>query len=181
MLDVIWNHLLLCRSRLHIFTSCNSQLTFLTLGPGGGGSHDFNIKGFLKTIKSIQWHFQMRNFNCIAAEVTRVNFKTSSFLVYLLLTEIFFRPTGDDNIFHFHFKNAEWAGNFVVYSPEVSLKIINFRHPFRLPVWDFGHPRVHCRCLWRLGIHLAAVLSHSLSMSASQIYLESVSQQVASS
>ena len=49
----------------------------------------------------------MRNFNCIAAEVTKVNFKTSSFLVYLLSMEIFFRPTGDDNIFHFHFKNAE--------------------------------------------------------------------------
>ena len=128
--NIIWNLLLWRRSQLHIFTSCNSHLTFLTLA---GGSHNYIIKGF----KFIQWHFQMRNFNFVAVEVTKGKFKTSSFLVYLLSMEIFFRPMGDDNIFHFHFKNAEWAGNFVVYSPEVSLKIISFRHPFRLPVWDF--------------------------------------------
>ena len=146
MSHVIWNLLLFHRSLLHIFTSCNSYLTFLTQGE----SHDFNIKGFLKTIKFIQWHFQMRNFNCTAAEVTEVNFKISSFLVYLLLAQIFFRATGDDQHFHFRFKNAEYkwtAGNFVVYSLEVSLKIISFRHPFRLLVWNFGHPRVNRRCL----------------------------------
>ena len=60
-------------------------------------------------------------------------------------------------------------------------KTISFRHPFRLPVSDFGHSRVNRRCLWRPGTHLAAVLSHSLGMSASPIYLESVGQQVASS
>ena len=164
--NIIWNLLLLRRSQLHIFTSCNSHLRFLTLA---GGRHNFIINGFLKSIKFIQWHFQIRNFNFVAVEVTKRKFKTTSFLVYLLPMEIFFRPMGDDNIFHFHFKNAEWAGNFVVYSPEVSLTVISFRHPFRLPVWDFGRPRVHCRCLLRPGGHLAAVLSHSLSISASQI------------
>ena len=49
----------------------------------------------------------MRNFNFGSAEVTKGKFKTNSFLVYLLSMEIFFRPMGDDNIFHFHFKNAE--------------------------------------------------------------------------
>ena len=34
--NIIWNLLLWRRSQLHIFTSCNSHLTFLTLVGGGG-------------------------------------------------------------------------------------------------------------------------------------------------
>ena len=53
--------------------------------------------------------------------------------------------------FHFRFKTAEWEANFVVCLPEVSLRIISFRCPFGLPVWNFGRLRVNLRRLWQLG------------------------------
>ena len=53
-----------------------------------------------------------------------------------------FSPTADKpNVFRFRFKSAEWAGNFVVRSQEVILRIISFRRPFGLLVWNFGRPR----------------------------------------
>ena len=122
--NIIWNLLLLRRLQLHIFTSCNSHLTFLTLGGGG--------ILFLFTFYQQKYSFGL-------LEMT--------------------------NIFHFFFKNAEWAGNFVVHSPEVSLKIISFRHLFRLPVWNFGHLRGNRMCLWQPGAHLAAALSQHVSQS----------------
>ena len=45
------------------------------------------------------------------------------------------------------FHSAELAGNFVFCSLEVSLRIISFSCLFRLPVWNFGGPRVNCRHL----------------------------------
>ena len=88
MLHVIlssWNLLLLRRLQLHInFTSCNSHLTFLTLG-----GEFFSCLPFIsRNILSAYWRW----------------------------------PTFSI----FFFKSAEWAGNFVVHSPEVSLKIISF-------------------------------------------------------
>ena len=57
------------------------------------------------------------------------------------------------NVFHCHFKSAEWAGTFVVCSLEVSLRIISLRRSFGLPVWNFGRPRVNSRSLRLLGSH----------------------------
>ena len=57
------------------------------------------------------------------------------------------------NVFRFRIKSAEWAGNFVVCSLEVSLRIISFRQPFGLCVWNFSRPRVNHRCLWQPGAH----------------------------
>ena len=64
------------RDFLSVFTSCNGDLMFLSMGK----SHDFNIsvEGFSNTFKFIQPHFQTRNFNYAAAEATEVNFKTSA-------------------------------------------------------------------------------------------------------
>ena len=123
--NIIWNLLLLRRLQLHIFTSCNSHLTFLTLG---GGGEFFSCLPFIsRNILSAYWRW----------------------------------PTFSI----FFFKNAEWAGNFVVHSPEVSLKIISFRHLFRLPVWNFGHLRGNRMCLWQPGAHLAAALNQHVSQS----------------
>ena len=47
--------------------------------------------------------------------------------------------------FPLSFQSAEWAGNIVVRSLEVCLRIISFRHPFGLPVWNFGRLWVNRR------------------------------------
>ena len=47
---------------------------------------------------------------------------------------IFFAYGRRSNVFHYRFKSAKWAGDFVVCSLEVILKIISLRHPFGLPV-----------------------------------------------
>ena len=174
--NIIWNLLLWRRSQLHIFTSCNSHLTFLTLVGGGGAIiilskvlNSFNDIFRWETSTSVQRKSQKGNLRQILFLFTFYQWKYFSGLWEMTTFSIFISKMQNDR-----------AGNFVVYSPEVSLKIRSFRHPFRLPVWDFGRPRVHCRCLWRPGAHLAAVLSHSLSMSVSQIYLESVSQSASS-
>ena len=61
-----------------------------------------------------------------------------------------FSPTADKpNVFRFRFKSAEWAGNFVVRSQEVILRIISFTRPFGLLVWNFGRPRANRKRLWR--------------------------------
>ena len=70
-----------------VFTSCNSDLTFLTLKRK---SHDLNSKGFSKTIKFISHRFQRRDFNCTAVEVTEANFKTSACLFTFYLRNDFF-------------------------------------------------------------------------------------------
>ena len=125
-------------------------------------SHDFNIEGFSKTIQFTRRHFQTTNFNCTAAEVTEANLKTSAYnwlFVYLWSAEIFFCLRPRTKRFPFSFQNAEWAGNFVVSSPKVSLRIISFRRPFGLPLWNFGRPRVNCRRLWRpLGSSLVIIV-----------------------
>ena len=51
---------------------CSSDLTFLML--------EKKSRGFSKTIKFNRCHFQTRNFNCTALEVTKLNFKTSACL-----------------------------------------------------------------------------------------------------
>ena len=76
-------------------------------------------------------------------------FQDKDLFVYLLLAERFFSAYGQQlNVFRFRIKSAEWAGNFVVCSLEVSLRIISFRQPFGLRVWNFSRPRVNHRCLW---------------------------------
>ena len=52
-----------------------------------------------------------------------------------------FLPMADDQTVSiiFCFNSAECAGNFAVYSPEVSLRIISFRCLFGFLVWNFGH------------------------------------------
>ena len=114
------------RDFLSIFTACNGDLMFLTLGK----SHDFNIlvEGFSKTIKFIWPHFHMRNFNCTAAEVTEVNFKTSANVCLPVIRGNIFLPNADDQRFPFSFQKCR----NVVFSLEVGLWIISFRHPFGL-------------------------------------------------
>ena len=73
--------------------------------------------------------------------------------VYLLSLEVFFCLWLMIKHFVLSFHSAELAGNFVFCSLEVSLRIISFRCPFGLPVWNFGRPRVNCRRL--LGSSLA--------------------------
>ena len=65
-------------------------------------------KVFSKTIKFIQCHFQTRNFNCTAAEVTE-GFQDKWLFLYLLLTEILFClwPTTKLNVSRFDFKSAK--------------------------------------------------------------------------
>ena len=71
----------------------------------------------------------------------------------------FFAYGRGPNVFRFRFKSAEWAGNFVVRSPKVGPRIISFRRPFGLPVWNFGRPRVNCGRLWRpLGSSLVIIV-----------------------
>ena len=63
--------------------------------------------------------------------------------------KIFFAYGQQLNVFCFRIESAEWAGNFVVCSLEVSLRVISYRQPFRLRVWNFSRPRVNHRCLWQ--------------------------------
>ena len=97
----------------------------------------------LKTIKFIRRHFQARNLNCAAAEVTEANLKTSACLFAFCRRKYFFAYVWQLKVFRFRFKSAEWTGNFLVCSPEVSLRIIRFRRPFGPPVWNFGRPRIN--------------------------------------
>ena len=117
------------------FSSRNSNLTFLILGKM---SRFWYQRFFSKTIKFIQWCFQMRNFNCSAGEVTE-GFKTSACLFTFCWQKYYFAYGRR----RFHFKSAKWTGNFVVCSLKVSLRIISFRHLFGLSVWNFGCLRIN--------------------------------------
>ena len=141
MLLVIWHILLFHGSRLFIsffFTQKQPNVS----NPGENVMILIS-KVFSKTIKFIQCRFQTRNFNCTTAEVTE-GFQDKCLFLYLLLTEILFClwPTTKLNVSRFDFKSAKWIGNVVVCSPNVSLRIISFRHLFRHSVWNFGCPRV---------------------------------------
>ena len=83
-----------CDLILSVFTSCSSDLTFLTLKK----SHDFIIKGLSKTIKFIQHHFPTRSFDCSAAEVSEVNFKHKSVCLPFIGRNISL-PVDDDQTF----------------------------------------------------------------------------------
>ena len=55
---------------------------------------------FSKTVKYIQCHFQMRNSNCSAAEVTEENFKIwCCVFTFLLSAEFFLLPMADNQTF----------------------------------------------------------------------------------
>ena len=129
------------RNFLSVFTSCSSNQPFLMLKEKSW----FIIRGFSKTIKFIWRHFQMRNFNCSAVEVTEVNFKTLCCLFTFYWWRFFFAHGRWSKVFRCRFKSLEWAENSVVCSLEVSLRIISFKHLFGFPVWNFGRPRVNRR------------------------------------
>ena len=109
-----------CIDFLSVFTSCKTM----------GKSYDFNIlvEGFFKTIKFIRPHFQTRNFNCAAVEVTEVNFKTSANFCLPVIGGNIFLPNADDETFPIVVSKVK----NVVFSLEVGLRIISFRHPFGL-------------------------------------------------
>ena len=81
-------------------------------------------------MKFIQGHFQTRNFNCTAAEVTEANFKTRSLFVYLLPAEIFFCLQPTTKHFPFSFQQCtmrrEFCHSFTKSQPE--------NHKFQVPL-----------------------------------------------
>ena len=155
MSRVIWNFLLFHWSRLFISFSL---MQWRSTRFWRWGKVMILISKIFRRLLNL---FDARNFNCAAAEVTQANFKTSSPFVYLLAAEIFFAYGRQLNVSRFRCKSAEWARNFVVCSPEVSVRITLLlflngypaaasRRPFRLPVWNFGRPKVNrSRRFWQ--------------------------------
>ena len=68
--------------------------------------------------------------------------RSSAWLFTFYRRKYFFVYGWQLNIFCFHFKSAEWPGNFDVCSPEVSLRIISFRCPFGLTPYTHPLPSV---------------------------------------
>ena len=97
--------------------------------------------------------FSVKKVQLLCSGSHRSEFQVIVLCVYLLLAEIFFCLWPTIKHFPLLFQSEEWAGNFVVCSLEVTLRIISLRLPFGLPVWNFGHPRVNCRRLWQPGAH----------------------------
>ena len=74
--------------------------------------------------------------------------RISSFFVRALRKSVL-PPAEDDKMFSaFISKVQNEQGILSFCSPEVSLRIIPFRRPFRLLIWNFRHPLANQRCLW---------------------------------
>ena len=132
MSGVIWNQLAfpwIVTLILSVFTSCSSDLTFLMLKEK---SWFYHWRFFSKTINFIPCHFKL--------------------FVYHLLAEIFFCLWPTIKHFPLSFKKCRmsmnccslFTGSYII---TCSLRIISLRHPFGLPVWNFGRPRVNSRSL----------------------------------
>ena len=121
---------------LSVFTSRNSNLMFLT-------------RGKVRILVSMVFQRLLNSLNAILTTVLqrksqkRIS-RSSACLFTFYRRKNFFAYSWQLNVFYFHFKSAEWPGNFDVCSQEVSLRIISFRCPFWLPhVWNFGRQRVN--------------------------------------
>ena len=153
MSRVIWN---LCfstdRDFLSVFTSCNCDLIFLTLG-GGGGLGFLISKVIRRLLNSFHAIFRRETSTALQRKSQmQISKHKKCLFVYLLSAEIFFCHGQRSNVFRFRFKlYCRMSREFVVCSAEVSLRIIRFRRPFWLPLWNFGLPRVNLRRLWRPG------------------------------
>ena len=75
-----------------------------------GKNHDFDTESFSKSIKFIRDIFLTGNFNCNAAEVTEVNFKTSACL--FTFNSLKFMLTLDDHAFYVFLSKASMRREF---------------------------------------------------------------------
>ena len=133
-----------CRCKRLLFTSCNGDLTFFN---AGRKVMILIPKVFLRLLQSFEAIFRRERQLHLSGSRKRISRQV--LFVYRLSAEIFFAYGRRPNVLRFRFKSAEWAGNFVVRSPEVGLSIISFTHlPWGLLVWNFGRQRANRRRLF---------------------------------
>lgn len=87
------------------FKSIQKQPINCSQGKMLGKNHDFDTESFSKSIKFIRDIFLTGNFNCNAAEVTEVNFKTGACL-FTFINSLKFIPTLNDHAFYVFLSKA---------------------------------------------------------------------------
>ena len=104
------------------------------------------LKAFLRIFNSFEAIFRRENSTALQQKSQKRISRQAACLFTFYRRKYFFLPTADDQTFYvFVSKVQDEQGILSFRSPDVGLRIVSFRRPFRLLVWNFCHPGANRR------------------------------------